>query len=139
MICMPFLQVILFDFNFLEMNCKDPEVVPLYDRATKTSATTWEEWDKKVRAPKSLWLEFKKEIFPKTVRMKFQDAAQGLAKLLLEDSDNNELRYMALLIFLKEHPVINRHLLIYASVAVAFRANLTSHTIISPFEVTSKQ
>ena len=108
----------------------------LKDFMANTSATTWEEWNKKVTAPKSLWLEFKKDILPGTVRMEFQYAAQGLAKLLLEDSDNNQWHYMALLIFLKEHPVINRHLLIYASVAVDFRANFTSRTIISPFEVT---
>ena len=103
---------------------------------TGTTAATWDQWDKKIKAPKSPWLKFKKEIIPETVRPDFQEAAQGLANLLLKEPQN-AFRYLALLIFLKEHPEINRHLLEYASVAVDFKANYTSRNIISPLEVTS--
>ena len=110
--------------------------MPLYDSSINTSATTWEQWDKKIKAPKSLWLRFEKGKLPETVRRDFQDAAQNLANLLLEEPENR-YRYLALLIFLKEHPKINLELLKYASVAVDFRANFTSRNIISLFEVTS--
>merc|ERR1712142_498929 len=110
--------------------------VPLHQY--KASYSTWDKWDKKIRAPNSPWLRFKKNVHPQTVRREFKKASHALADLILKEI-TRVAPYMAVLIFLKEHPKINHVLLEWAAVSVEFRANFTLRTLISPLETNSGQ
>jgi hypothetical protein len=94
---------------------------------------SWDEWDKKIKSPGSLWETFSRGTIPPTQDMKFKMAVYELVELLLEEK--NLLRFLSLLAFLKDHPKMNEILLKYAAMGADLRGDYTSRILVSPIEV----
>ena len=111
--------------------------IPHYDKRLNFTFATWDNWHKKITAPNSSWLNFKRGDYPQTVSKKFKEAVRDLADLLLEETTSDGFHtYLATIMFLKEHPKMNVILLGYATFSVDLNENFTVHDIITPIEVT---
>ena len=132
-----FLEFVLFD-NFLYIlvhRCDN--VVKIIDRLPGDhKAIDWNQWDAKIKRKSSTWKSFPKGHMPATQEMKFEKAVYDLVEILGEKK--NFHRYLSLLAFLKEHPMINIILLKFAAVGLDLQGEFTSRILVSPFEVKSE-
>jgi len=96
---------------------------------------SWEEWDEKVTkmTKKEGWEDFPKDAIPPNMGGPFKVGQSMLADLLLEEK--NLQRYLTILVFLKEHPKINRLMLQWASVGSDLQGSMTARILPSQWEV----
>ena len=93
----------------------------------------WDLWDARIRSESSLWKSFPKGTMPPTQEMRFKRAVFELVQLLSQEEQLQ--KYLTILAFLKEHPMMNIILLQFAAVGADLQGKLTSRILVSPYEV----
>ena len=99
---------------------------------------SWEELDAKVTSitKEEGWEHYAKEAIPPNMGGPLQYGQGRLAKLLLEET--NLQRRLTILVFLKEHPKINRKMLEWAVVARDMQDGMTARILPSQLEVNTE-
>ena len=93
----------------------------------------WNMWNTNINTIIELLKPFPKGIMPPTQDTRFKKAVYELVQMLSQETRLPQ--YLSILVFLKEHPMINLVLLRYAVTGAVFKGTLTARTIVWPYDV----